>query len=92
MVVTQVPKSIYKLSKAAYSLEIIRSTLLSFQFGACQITDADDYWLVDLSVMKESIPKDLFFRRIDEYSLRASLEKRFASERDAIISLAFQQE
>lgn len=84
--------SLLTLPKKVYSLDTIRSAVLSFRQGACQIEDDNDNWIIDLSVMKESIKDDELLRRLDEFSLRASLEQRFAAERDAIIALAFGRE
>lgn len=81
--------SLLDLSKTVYSLDIIRSTILSFSSGACQIRDNGNQWLIDVNVMKDPIKTDEFLRRLDEFSLRASLEKRFAIERDEIFALAF---
>jgi len=85
------PNSILKLSKNVYNLDIIRLAILSFKSGACKINDLGNQWSIDLSVMKEPIQNDELLRRLDEFSLRASLEERFATERDSIIALAFGQ-
>jgi hypothetical protein len=86
------PNKIMKLPKSVYTLDIIRATILSFPKGACQISDAGEEWLIDLSVMQVPLLKDELLRRLEEFSLRASLEKRFSKERDAIIDLAFGQQ
>jgi len=83
---------ILKLPKSVYSLDVIRSAILSFNSGACLLSDETDQWSIDLSIMKEPIQASDLLRRIDEFSLRASLEQRFAAERDAIVALAFGRE
>jgi hypothetical protein len=86
------PNQMMKLPKSAYSLDIIRAAILSFPKGACQISDIGEEWLIDLSVMPIPLLKDELLRRLEEFSLRASLEKRFSKERDAILALAFGQQ
>lgn len=82
-----------QLAKSAYTLEAIRSAILSFQSACCTITDAGDFWQIDSSsIGDDSIQGSEVLRRIDEYALRESLEKRFGKERDAIMAIAFGQE
>jgi hypothetical protein len=84
--------SALKLSKKVYTLNAIRSAILSFQFGSCSIEDGDSHWIIDLRTMEEPIQESELLRRIDEFSLRESLNQSFAAERDAIIALAFGRE
>lgn len=89
MAVLDMSSELFHLSKEIYSLDVIRSSILSFKNGSCQINDCGDQWSVDLASMEEPIKKSEFLRRLDEFSLRESLDKKFSDERNAIISLAF---
>lgn len=82
-----------RLSKKICTLDSIHSAILSFRSASCKIDEDGEYWLVDIDSSDEKpIQEDVILRRIDEYSLRESLEKKFGKERDEIIALAFGQE
>ena len=85
-----ISNSSLRLLKAVYPLEAVRAAILSISINtSCQIEAEGDYWIVVVKDAKESIENSELLRRIDEFVLRKKLEERFASERDAIFSLAF---
>lgn len=83
----------FTLLKKVYSTEAIHSAILTFESASVKIDEDGEYWLVAIDFINEKlIQKELLLRRIDEFVLRESLEKKFKLERDEIITLAFGQE
>ena len=83
----------FALLKKIYSPEAVHSAILTFKSASARIDEDGEYWLININFINDTpIQKEVLQRRIDEFVLRESLEKKYKSERDEIIALAFGQE
>jgi hypothetical protein len=83
----------FRLLKKIYSPDAIHSAILTFKSACARIDELGEYWQITIDFVDENpIQQEVIQRRIDEYVLRESLERKYKSERDEIMMLAFGQE
>lgn len=70
-------------------MDMIKPALLSFPEFSTEVEKDGTDWVIDLGNLPPGLCGGTILRRIDEFYLRAQLERRFEYERKAIVKLAF---